>query len=78
MSIEEAHEYLIGQVGYESFRVKGLDDDAVEELCELLAIKSYTNIGRRSLIGKWLSSNSEHVEVLSPADGSVAGVFRMI
>ena len=74
---EDPHEYLIDQFGYRPFRVSDLPNDAVDELKELLGIRAPTDIGARSMVGKWLSAHPELVTVVQHATDNRSGVYQM-
>ena len=87
MELGQALETLHGWFGDEPFQVRQLDDSQVEQLVELTDNRGAANIGRRSNIGRWLSSlngnlivigSSEYsVTVVRWADHSRAGIYRI-
>ena len=72
------HEYLVARFGHRPFRVSDLTDDARDELAEMLDIRAPTNVGARTMIGKWLSAHPELVTVVQDddADGTPS-VYQM-
>lgn len=58
------------------FQIWQLDDSQVEQLVELTANRGATNIGRRSNIGRWLSSLNGNLIVIGSIEYSVTVVRR--
>ena len=87
MNLGQAIEALHGWFGDDPFQIRQLDDSQVKQLVQLTDNRGATNIGRRSNIGRWLSSlsgklivgeSSEYsVTVVRWADQSKAGIYRI-
>ena len=56
MPESKALELLIGWFGYEPFRIVGMSEQRVDELEEVLGSGGSNSIGRRTNIGKYLTS----------------------
>lgn len=87
MNLGQAIEALHSWFGDDPFQIRQLDDSQVKQLVQLTDNRGATNIGRRSNIGRWLSSlsgklivgeSSEYsVTVVRWADQSKAGIYRI-